>query len=300
MESLPSSICRTCRHRLLKSSVPTPRAFSTTTAQLYIPPESPAYIDVPRPFQPVQDIKPRAKGILPLPRELFPRRRPDKPGKQYLENVTRDPLPQNVVPEDQLTEAGRYKRRMAELRKMHLRSGLTELHARKTEIDTAIAARSAAHHAQRARLIAQAEREDNRLTNVSIPSSMQPQPIHVLSPEEELEIYNARVATHQMKLAAKHEYRLDKLHTLYMNARDFITTKEQLTEAIEKTFTSNKSIWDKEGVPDSIATMVQRGQDRTAESGRGGLMMPGDVAERSFRDQQRMKKVAEKLSGGKL
>src|SRR6201996_3105373 len=121
MEPLSTSICRSCRHRLLKPSL---RTFSTSSARSYIPPESPAYIDVPQPLQQVRDIKPRAKGILPLPRELFPARRPDKPSQKYLDNVTRDPLPQNYRPENELTETGRYKRRMAEMRKSQLRSGL--------------------------------------------------------------------------------------------------------------------------------------------------------------------------------
>lgn len=295
---MDASICRACRLRLLKPA--TSRSFSTSTARRYIPPESPAFIDIPQPLQQVQDSKPRAKGILPLPRELFPASRPDKPGKEYLANVTRDPLEKNVKSEDQLTETGKYKRRMAELRKTHLRSSLKELHARKTSIDGSIASRSAAKQRDRTRLLAQAEREDARLTNVSIPSAMQPQPLLALSPEQELEIYNTRVAAHEASLAAKHEDRLDKLHTLYMHARAFITTKEQLTQAIEETFTSAHSIWNKEGVPDTVATMIQRGRDRTADQGRGGVMLAGDVAERAAKDQDRMKKIAERLSGGKL
>ncbi|KIW72550.1 hypothetical protein PV04_00734 [Phialophora macrospora] len=298
MDSLPSSICRSCRLRLLKPS--SYRPFSTSSSRLYIPPESPAYIDVPQPLQPVRDSKPRAKGILPLPRELFPARRPDKPSQAYLDNVTRDPLPKNILSDDDLTETGKYKRRMAELRKTHLRSSLKELHARKSSIDDTIAARSAAKQLDRARLLSQPEREDERLTNVSIPSAMRPQKLHQLSPEEEQEIYKSRVAAHQAALAAKHEDRLDKLHTLYMNARNFITTKEQLASAIDQVFDTSRSIWDKEGKPDTVETMIARGRDRSADDGRGGTMLPGDVTERARKDQERMKKIAERLSGGKL
>ena len=298
MDFLLSSICRACRHKLLKSS--TPRTFSTSSSRRYIPPESPAFIDVPQPLQQVQDIQPRAKGILPLPRELFPARRPDKPNQHYLDNVTRDPISKNILPSEKLSESGRYKRRMAELRKTHLRSGLKELHARKTSIDSTIAFRSSAKRRERAALLIQPEREDARLTNVSIPSAMQPQKLHQLSSEEELEIYNARLTAHQANLAAKHEDRLDKLHTLYMNARNFITTKEQLAAAIDRAFISSKSIWEKEGHPDTVTSMIQRGRDRNADEGRGGVTMPGDLAERAVKDQERMKKIAERLSGGKL
>lgn len=297
MEPLSSSICRACRHRLLKPS--TTRTFSTSSSLFYIPPESPAYIDVPQPIQQVRDIKPCAKGILPLPRELFPARRLDKPNQQYLENVTRDPLPKNILSEDHLTETGRYKRRMAELRKTHLRSSLKELHARKSSIDSTIAARSAAKHRERARLLTQPEREDVRLTNVSIPSAMRPQKIHVLSPDEQLEIHNTRLATHEANLAAKHEDRLDSLHTLYMHARSFITTKEQLKTALDKTFESNRSIW-REGEPETVQDMIKRGRDTNAAQGRGGSVLPGDLTERASKDQERMKKIAERLSGGKL
>ncbi|OAP62324.1 hypothetical protein AYL99_04527 [Fonsecaea erecta] len=265
MDTLPSSVCRACRLRLLKPS--SSRVFSTTSPRSYIPPESPAFVDVPQPLQPVRDFHPRANGLLPVPRELFPARRPDKPGQQYLDNVTRDPLPKNIPPPDHLTETGKYKRRMAELRKTHLRSALKELHMRKTSIDAAIAARSAAKQRERARLVSQTERED---------------------------------AAHEARLAAKHEDRLDKLHTLYINSRTFITDREQLSAAIEKAFTTTGSIWRKDGRPDTVEEMIKRGRDRTADQGRGGMMLFSDVNERALKDQERMKKIAEKLSGGKL
>lgn len=299
MESaVSSSICRACRVRLLKPSQS--RGFSTSSTRLYIPPESPAYIEVPETHQPVRDARVRPKGVLPVPRELFPARRPDKPGKTYLANVTRDRLAKNIAPSEQLTETGKYKLRMAELRKQYLRSGLKELHSRKVAIDTSIASRSAAKQQERARLLSQPEREDARLTNVSIPSAMQPQKLHRLSTEEELALYNGRRAAHEAHLAAKHEDRLDKLHTLYMNARTFITDKEALATAIDQTFTTTESLWRIEGRPEAVEEMIKRGRDRTAAQGRGGVMLAGDVNERALRDQERMKKIAERLSGGKL
>lgn len=298
MDSFPASICRACRLRLLKLS-PQTRGFSTSITRMYIPPESPAFIDVPEPHQPVRDPKALVKGILPVPRELFPARRPDKPGKEYLANVTRDPLPKNITSPDQLTETGKYKLRMAEMRKSHLRDGLKELHARKTVIDGKIAQRSEMRQRERARLLTQKEREDERLTNVSIPSIMRPQKLHPLSPAEELAIYNARKAAYEARQAEKQEDRLEKLHTLYMNARTFITTKDQLAAAIDSTFTSTRSIW-RTGLPDTVEEMLKRGRDRTADSGRGGMMLASDVNERALRDQERMQQIAEKLSGGKL
>ncbi|KIX07145.1 uncharacterized protein Z518_05122 [Rhinocladiella mackenziei CBS 650.93] len=297
MESLPGSLCRACRRRPIKPCQS--RSFSTSLRRMYIPPESPVYIDIPEPHQPLRDSKPPVKGVLPVPRELFPANRPDKPGKLYLENVTRDPLPKNVPHTEHLTDIGRYKLRMSELRKKHLREGLEELHARKTSMDNIITARSRMKQQERERLLTQAEREDERLTNTSIPSAMRPRKPHQLSPEEELAIYNARKEVHDSRQAAKHEARLDKLHTLYMNARNFITDREQLTATIETTFTTGRSIW-RSGRPDTVEEMIKRGRDKTADQGRGGMMLAGDVNERALRDQERMAKIAEKLSGGKL
>jgi len=299
MDSLSASMCRTCRVRLLKTSSNS-RAFGTTSSRLHIPPESPAFIDIPQPHQPLRDPKPIVKGVLPVPREVFPANRPDKPGPTYLANVTRDPLPKNLPPPAQLTEIGKYKRRMADMRKSHLRESLEELHARKRVIDGQIAHRSAMRQKLNARLVSQAQREDERLTNVSIPSAMRPQRVLKLSAEEELAIYNARKAAHEAKLAAKHEDRLDKLHTLYMNAREFITTREQLATAIDQAFQTTKSIWARQGMPDTIEEIIRRGRDRTSNQGRAGVTLTGDVSERALKDQERMQRIAEKLSGGKM
>ncbi|KAJ9640193.1 hypothetical protein H2204_003418 [Knufia peltigerae] len=301
MDTLSGSVCRACRLRLFNSpTTQATRTFTSTSSRLHIPPESPAFIDVPGPHQPVGEPKPVVKGILPVPRELFQRRRPDKPGKEYLANVTRDPLPKNVPPPDHLTEMGKYKQRMAELRKTQLRQGLEELHARKVHIDGQIAWRSQQRQRQNARLMTQAQREDERLTNASVPSSMRPQKVHDLSPEEEEAIYAARREAYQARQAVKHEERLDRLHTLYMNARHFITTKEQLTEAIDQAFQTTKSIWDRQGPPDTVEDMIRRGRDRTGDQGRGGLRLSSEVNERVMKDQERMQKIAEKLSGGKM
>jgi len=188
---------------------------------------------------------------------------------------------------------------MAEMRKSHLREGLKELHARKRSIDGKVAQRSEMKQRERARLLDQPAREDERLTNNSVPSAMRPQRPHELSPDAELAIYNERRAAYEARLAAKQEDRLDKLHTLYMNARTFITSKEQLADAIESTFTSTRSIW-RTGRPDTVEEMIKRGRDRTADQGRGGMMLASDVNERALRDQERMQKIAEKLSGGKI
>jgi len=287
------------------SSASSARAFATSSSRKIVPPESPQYIDVPSSYQADLPLPRRAKGILPTPRELFPARRPDKPGPKYLKNVTPDSTVK--VSESQLSEIEKYRARMGTLRKNHLRQGLTELHQRKQEIIYKMHRQSAAKSSERSRLISQAEREDARLTNSSIPSAMQPAKSHVLEDVDAKQIYDTKKGNLEYHTARKEEERRDALHTLYMNARNFITTEEQLLKEIDFQFqapeahqlfqngsSDGTSMWNK-GVPDTVATMVKRGRGSDEKTKLGG-----DKADRVLRDQERMKKIAEKLSGGRI
>lgn len=300
MESLSSSICRACRLRLQvkKTALSSTRTFTSSSIKLYIPPESPAFIDVPEPNQPNRERRLPTKGLLPVPRELFPRRRPDKPSPQYLQNVTPDALPKNIPPPQFQTDAMKYKLRMSEMRKSHLREGLTQLYARKATHERRVLRRSVARKEQHDRLINQTEREDERLTNNTIPSTMKPQRLLSLPEEEEEAIYEARKARYEEIQSAKRGARLDKLHTLYMNARTFITNKDQLAAAIEEEF-EKPSIW-KLGVPSSLRDMLLGRTPPEAKVDAGNISNLVPSNDRFLRDQDRMKRIAEKLSGGKM
>lgn len=301
MESLSSSVCRACRLRLQVKktalSLPT-RTFTTSSIRQYIPPESPAFVDVPEPYQPTREPRLPSKGLLPVPRELFPRRRPDKPGPQYLENVTRDALPKNIPLPQFQTDAKKYKLRMSEVRKSHLREGLTLLHARKVKHENRLQQRSIAKRQQHERLADQAEREDERLTANTVPSSMKPQRLLALPAEEEEAIYTARKARYEATRIAKRDARLDKLHTMYMNARKFITTKDQLATVIDAEF-EKSSIW-KLGTPSSLREMLAGKTPAAAKVDAGSMTNLVPSSDRFLRDQERMQKIAEKLSGGKI
>ncbi|KEF53849.1 uncharacterized protein A1O9_10251 [Exophiala aquamarina CBS 119918] len=300
MESLSSSICRACRFRLhvKKSTLSSPRTFATSSTKLYIPPESPAFVEVPEPHQAVRERRLPTKGLLPVPRELFPRSRPDKPSDKYLQNVTRDALPKNIPPPEFQTDAKKYKLRMSEMRKAHLREGLTQLHERKVTHEKRLLRRTIVRNEQREGLINQAEREDERLTNNTVLSTMKPKRLLDLPAEQEKEIYEARTAKYEALQSAKREARLDKLHTLYMHARHFITTKEQLAAAIDVEF-EKPSIW-RNGLPSSLKEMItgKTPPDGKADAGSVSGLVP--QTERFLRDQERMKRIAEKLSGGKM
>lgn len=296
---MSGTVCRACRLRLTKSFQT--RTFSSTSNLTSIPPESPFYIDVPPSHQADLPLPKKSKGVLPVPRKLFPAKRPDKPSLQYLANATPDKLPHNIAPDMTLSDQGRYKLRMTERRKTHLREGLTELYKRKENMTRAINAKSEAKQAEHARLMAQAEREDARLTNNSIPEGMKPGKHHEISEKELWEIYEKKKANVDRQAAERAEERRDKLHTLYMNARNFITTEEQLNKHIEMEFDekffgefeSAASMW-ATSPPDSIKTMIERT--------RGGhsVRLGEEASERFNRDQERMKRIAEKLSGGKM
>ena len=93
----------------------------------------------------------------------------------------------------------------------------------------------------------------------------------------------------------------ERLHTLYMNARSFITTEEELDAEIEKIFVEdphasgnlNDNIWSVKGAPPSVLTMlsaVNNTQKKAIDFHRGPAALTG----------RRMKKIAEELTGGTM
>jgi hypothetical protein len=306
MASLTSHVCRKCRAELKIYS--TLRAFTTTTSRLAIPPEAPSFVDVPQSYQPDLVVPRRQKGILPVPRELFPPCQPDKPSEQYIASATRDKLAKNVVPESKMSNLDKYQSRMAETRKKHLREGLLELHQRKKTMTRQVAIRSEQKREERDRLINQAERIDERLTNASVPQTMKPaEGLRIVKRSKGSSRKQKKEV--ERKRREKAEERRDALHTLYMNARSFITTEEQLDAEIEKAFpkggnpefaTDTKlgdNIWNV-GAPATIAELLDANVSRVRKDfTKAGLT----EADHKFTiDQERMKRIAEELSGGKM
>jgi hypothetical protein len=308
MASLTSHVCRTCRTELkIYGSL---RAFTTTTTRLTIPPEAPNFVDVPQSYQPDLVIPRRQKGILPVPRELFPPRQPNKTSEQYIGSATRDKLAKNVAPESKMSDLDKYRSRMAETRKKHLREGLLELHNRKQTMTRQVAIRSEQKMKERDRLIAQPERIDERLTSASVPQAMKPENgLHIARAATKLPRWQRKLLERQRKEKKQEDERRYALHTLYMNARNFVTTEEQLDAAIEKAFpeggnpefaTDTKlgdNIWNV-GAPATIAELLHANVSRVRKDfTKAGLT----EADHKFKiDQERMKRIAEELSGGKM
>jgi hypothetical protein len=208
-----------------------------------------------------------------------------------------------------MTEQEKYKSRMTTLRRQHLRSGLLELYNRKQSMTAQMATRSSARQTERARLMTQPLREDERLTNTSIPSSM-----HLTSKDTTTHLPDRSTLTRKQahttaQNAAKASTRLDALHTLYMHARSFITTERQLSAEIDRIFDhpeedwetlahGGDNIWNRDP-PATIAALLSEGM-ASGGARESGLGIHRGATQRFKTDQERMKRLAEVLSGGKM
>ncbi|CAG8892343.1 unnamed protein product [Penicillium nalgiovense] len=212
------------------------RGFASSS-NLRVGPESPHFVDVPRIIQPTNPRKPHVRGTLPVPRELFPARRADKPRIQYLNAVTQLPKTERVVnPNSSNPEKQEWKHKMADLRRQNLRDGLRDLYSRKRSADSKVISRSLENQNRRDRILQQPEREDERLTRPSTIEAMMPHKQPVLpdpNREERLALSRARLEANQ---AQKEIERKEHLQSLYVNARTFITTEEQLNAEIDRVF----------------------------------------------------------------
>lgn len=272
------------------------RSFSVST-KLRVGPESPNYIEVPQTLQPDLPARPRVKGTLPIPREIFPARRPDKPTPAYISAVTPEPSKVKTIKKnDPNAETIAWKQRMAENRRQNLREGLLELYERKQATVASMTRRSAAKQARRERVLRQPERDDERLTRPSVVQGLMEQPSILPDPDRDIRIAQSRERVLEKQLQKSAE-RNNHLHTLYMNARDFIVTEEQLMKEIEDKFReggvdewrsdsgTGTNVWNK-GAPPTIQSIVNT--QTKDDNGRWRI------------EQERMKQVVEEMTGGKM
>ncbi|KAL5327750.1 hypothetical protein ACEPPN_005455 [Leptodophora sp. 'Broadleaf-Isolate-01'] len=298
---MPPSLSRTSLNSLSRCRCPSNtvplRSFSTTPSLASIGPENPKFIEIPVPPQHQALPKIDVKGTLPPPRNIFPRRAGDKISPEYLAAVTPEPLSQ-TTPQNEFVA---WKRRMAESRRTNLREGLMELHKRKTLQDKMVAARSKNRSIAREKALHAPQREDERLTNPTVTElnrTLQTGPVPDPGRATRVEEKKARVEAIAL---AKEEERRDALHTLYMNARSFITTEEELDAEIEKIFVADphergnmdSNIWTAVRPPPSIQQMlsaVNNTQKEAVKFHAGPAALTG----------RRMKKIAQELTGGRM
>lgn len=278
----------------------TPRLFSSSTAAFAPEPESPQYIDVPRSIQPDVIRTPQKKGTLPVPRELFPPRRPDKPGSAYLKAVTPEPTSEKAKkvdpahPDHGLLE---WKAKMATLRRRNLRQGLVELYIRKRKAELKIARKSEAKQERRRQIISQPERADEYYTRPTTVEAMTIKKQGRLPTSGSQENYEAAKAHVEAREAAKKEDRQDSLHTLYMNARSFITTEEQLMETIDRVFPvdGHSPDWDADFA--HASNMWDLGPPSAVDD----MLKSKTHPQISWRkEQSRIHQLAEAITGGKI
>lgn len=321
---------------------------------------------VPESVQATYTPKPRLRGILPVPREIFP---PKKGGESrfddaYFAKLTRARQRRGKPsPSDPQTPRIEWKARMAAKRRENLSQGISDLRAqqerRREAKKLGDAIRSIANERE---IEAREARQDIRLTNPTTVQAMQPltspfraarqadkdalrrrlaEQRETLPPLEYDRLrtrernalrkkWNERKAKGQVEMpsglpdpnrearqagmrarveekeARRVADRQDALHTLYMHARTFITNETQLDAAIDKAF----------GTPQQPVEFGYHGMSvwNTGPSEKGpfqGVHDKLDQANRArgtFADKQgfadltneRLKRIAEELTGGKM
>lgn len=290
---------------------------TTLTPKGQIPPESPKFIEIPRSLQPEQIWRPWVKGVLPVPRKIFSQTsETDKTSAKYLNQTAAEPRrkPSTTTPSKagsapvdsertKAVEFAAHKFQQSALRRRNLRESLVELRQRKERDDQAAAARSAAKHAQSLRLAYAPEREDERLTNPTIHSAIHPAARGAL-PDPNRE---ARIAQKRANVAAiqaqREEDRRSMLHTLYMNARDFIVDPQVLDKEIDRVFDDPDSftndtvrgmnVWAL-GLPQTVEQMLSAASRKP-----GGKAIDRDT-DFGLLEKKRIDRIAEELTGGKI
>ncbi|TVY27129.1 hypothetical protein LHYA1_G005276 [Lachnellula hyalina] len=272
------------------------RLFSTSTPLSAIGPENPKFIEIPTTRQPQVFPKLDIKGVLPPPRNLFPKRAGNKTSPKYFKRTT--PFPKDrTVPAN---EYAAWKKSLATNRRSNLHDGLRSLRRRKKISDERIAWQSRITSEERARLVHAPQREDERLTSPTITEAVRKLQLGPVPDPQREERVAAKAQRVKAKEARREEARKNALHTLYMHARSFITTEEQLDKQIEAIFVphpfkgaATDNIWDAVGPPPTVQALLStvKHTEREAVRYHGG---PGALT------GQRMKKIAEELTGGKM
>ncbi|KAI9662651.1 MAG: hypothetical protein M1831_002694 [Alyxoria varia] len=346
------------------------------------PPEAPGYIDIPQPKQPTRVEIRRPKGFLPIPRDVFKRRRSGShrfrhkalkglyssaPGTlgHYINKTS--PAPERtfggrlissnlaeVGPKGnvqsvllrRMKNEGRLRRertgktlgrhrhaqkeiaalsdsdqyrlwreRQAESRRRNLRQGIAHMALRRARFRRERITTFKRTTSDRLRRLRAPQRDDERLTAPTVPLVLQPGKRGPL-PDPDGPARQARKLSNVATQKARKEEQISSaLHTLYMQAQDFIVTDQQLDDAVQeafepegkpRTWSDGPSFWHDETMwPPTIQGML----DQEAGLGRGAPIPPerlegnsGDDIDAARRRvmKDRLKKIAEELTGGKI
>jgi len=168
-------------------------------------------------------------------------------------------------------------------------------------MDKLVASRSAAKRKDREQRVHAPPKEDERLTSPTVTAAMRSLNIGYLPDPDRTARIAEKAAKVQAREASLKESRKDALHTLYMNARSFITTEAQLDVEIEKIFVEypfeghdqKENIWEAYGAPSTVQDMLSQvnGTQKSAVAYHAG---PAAIT------GKRIKKIAEELTGGEM
>ena len=277
------------------------RAFATSPRQRALGPEHPRFIEVPEPPQQTAPYLPFIKGRLPVPRDVVSGRKgKDRAGDEEIAKAAPEPKSQFRHPEGSRLE---WKQKLSESRRQNLREGLKALRARTNTANRRRTEQTAQRQAEREELLHRPEREDERLTAPSHGLDLA-KLMHGPPPDpNRRERLKLKAQNFDRVESIKSAQRQDALHSLYMQARSFIVTPEQLDKAVDEafgsadkpvSFNSGTSMWNY-GKPDSLQDMLNRANQT---GGRGALESAGNRS--SGVQSERMRRLAEALTGGKM
>lgn len=291
----PICCLRTLTPSLPSSLRPANRSFATSPARHAIGPESPKFIEVPQSRQPYGRAPRDIKGVLPPPRRVFPNGTTHAAVLERIQNTNpastkSQPLASNTTPVG-VNDRMAWKRRVTEQRRQNLAEGLTALYQRKVSMEWAHACKERKKDAaRRALLLAPPSADEQHTATTCLAARGLPKGI-LPDPHREQRVAKAKRQVAAMQ-AEREDDRMYALHNLYMNARGFITTEEQLAELMEREFVDGASIWAKDGAPQTVAEKI------AVLGGTDGLLSL--FLQQSELVNHRMTKIAEKITGGKL
>ncbi|KAF2643522.1 hypothetical protein P280DRAFT_467541 [Massarina eburnea CBS 473.64] len=279
------------------------RAFSSTPTPLALGPESPNYVEVPKPLQPTWPLEPDLKGHLPVPRDVFKTRsKLSKESPKFVARTTKEPAKVKVPgPYSKDGDYRLYKQRLADARRKAFREGVQELHERKVTIEEQHLEKVQKAGAEKRALAMAPPREVDVLTQTSIDQNIRLFLENKLPRTPRRVIVQARRKGFARRMASQDAVRRSHLHDLYTNAREFIVSEAQLDEAIEKAFgTVEKPVrWNNQGSIHPSATGMSP-WDGPLPDGISDKMRKLKGGEGVGLAKERVRQVAEVLTGGKI
>ena len=205
-------------------------------------PESPNFVEIPQPPQISAVPRRRIRGVLPVPRNIFPKGSAENVTQGYIEETTPEPRSQetgDIIHSERVL----WKKRLAKARRRNLRQGILELKTRAIKTRKRWQRLQRKARMERSTRLNKPEPEDERLT---IPTMMQAarsllrKTSELSNREEQRRMSQMHISSEGVaeQKARESKDRIEDVRTLYINATHFITDMSQLNGAIDEAFGS--------------------------------------------------------------